>query len=380
MEAVARRPVPEPAQGRIALLELAREYRAYRQDMLGACERVLDRMHLLGGEEVRSFEAEMARYLGVRHVRGVASGTDALSLSVLGARLRPGDEVLIQANAFVADVEALARAGVEPVPVDISLDDLGPDPMELAARVTPRTRGILVVHLHGLPVVMGPILELARANDLALIEDCSHAHGASLDGRRVGSFGIAGAFSLGPVKNLAAYGDAGLVSTNDAAFAERVRLLGTHGQVRKNEHEDYGWNSRLDELQAAFLRVRLRFLDARNRRRADIAAYYGERLGEFVQTPPCDPRRVHVYHQYVIRTSEREALRSHLMAEEIETGVHYPVPIHRQSAWLKTYGETHPMPRAERVAREMLSLPVHPDLSDAEVVRVADAVVSFFRR
>ncbi|HLY37680.1 MAG TPA: DegT/DnrJ/EryC1/StrS family aminotransferase, partial [Candidatus Binatia bacterium] len=182
------------------------------------------------------------------------------------------------------------------------------------------------------------------------------------------------------VKNLAAYGDAGLVSTDDAGIAERVKLLGTHGQVRKNEHEFYGTNSRLDELQAAMLRVKLRLLDARNRRRAEIAAYYDGRLRPFVATPPADAPRVHVYHQYVVRTPERDTLRAHLGSRDIETGVHYPVPIHRQPAWLTTYGETPALPRAEQAAREMLSLPVHADLTDAEVERVADTTARFFAR
>jgi dTDP-4-amino-4,6-dideoxygalactose transaminase len=377
MEALARK---AEGRDRVALLDLTREYRAYRRELLAACERVLEGMHLLGGEEVRGFESEMAAYLGVQHVRGVASGTDALALAALAAGLGPGDEVLIQANAFMAAVEAIARAGATPVAADIRTSDLGPDPDDLAARVTSRTRAILVVHLHGLPVDLGPVLALANERDLAVIEDCSHAHGATLDGRRVGSFGLAGAFSLGVVKNLAAYGDAGLVSTDDAEVAERVKLLGTHGQVKKNEHEFYGTNSRLDELQAAMLRVKLRYLDARNRRRAEIAAYYDERLGSFVTTPVDDAARVHVYHQYVIRTPQRDALRKHLGARDVETGVHYPVPIHRQPAWLRTYGETPALPRAEQAAHEMLSLPVHADLTDGEVERVADAVLEFFRR
>ena len=376
MEAMARQAVPS----RVALLDLTREYRAHRHELLAACERVFRRMHLLGGDEARAFEAEMGAYLGVRHVRGVASGTDALFLAVLAAGLGPGDEVLLQANSFVAAVEALQRAGVSPIPVDIRLDDLGPDPVALEASLTERTRGILVVHLHGLPVDLRPFLALARARDLILIEDCSHAHGAALDGRRVGSFGTVGAFSLGVVKNLAAYGDAGLVSTNDAALAGRVRLLGTHGQAAKNEHVCYGTNSRLDELQAAMLRVKLRLLDARNRRRAAIAQHYDERLGGRVTVPPRDPTRTHVYHQYVVRTPRRDALRRHLAAHEIETGVHYPVPVHRQPAWLRAFGEMPPLPRAEQAAREILSLPVHPDLTDAEVVRVGDAVVAFFGR
>ena len=377
MEALARKAA---GQERVALLDLTREYGAHRRELLAACERVLDRMHLLGGEEVRCFEGEMATYLGVRHVCGVASGTDALVLALLAAGLGPDDEVLVQANAFMAAIEAVHRTGARPVATDIRLTDLGPDVDDMANRVTSQTRAIVVVHLHGLPVDLGPVLELARSRRLAVIEDCSHAHGATLDGRRVGSFGLAGAFSLGVVKNLAAYGDAGIVSTDDAGIAERVKLLGTHGQVRKNEHEFYGTNSRLDELQAAMLRVKLRLLDARNRRRAEIAAYYDGRLRPFVATPPADARRVHVYHQYVVRTPERDALRAHLGARDIETGVHYPVPIHRQPAWLTTYGETPALPRAEQTAREMLSLPVHADLTDAEVERVADATAGFFAR
>jgi dTDP-4-amino-4,6-dideoxygalactose transaminase len=239
---------------------------------------------------------------------------------------------------------------------------------------------VLVVHLYGLPVDLPPVLALAAAHDLVLLEDCSHAHGATFEGRRVGSFGRAAAFSLGVVKNLAAYGDAGVVTTDDATVAATVRLLGTHGQEYKNEHVLYGGNSRLDELHAAMLRVKLRLLDARNRRRAAIAAHYDACLDGLVTTPLADPRRTHVYHQYVVRTSERDRLRAFLAEQAIDTGVHYPVPIHRQRAWLDAFGETPALPGAERVAREILSLPVHPDLTDAEVERVADAVVAYFAR
>ena len=368
------------APTRVPLMDLRREYRALRTELLAACERVFARMQLLGGEEVRAFEAEAAAYLGVRHVRGVASGTDALALAIAAAGLGPGAEVLIQANAFVAAVEAIRQVGARPVPVDIRLDDLGPDPAELARWLSPRTRGLLVVHLYGLPVELPPLLEFARAHELVVIEDCSHAHGATLDGRHVGSFGVAGAFSLGVVKNLAAYGDAGMVATDDAALAEHVRLLGSHGQAKKNEHVVFGTNSRLDELQAALLRVKLRALDARNRRRAEIAEYYTDRLRDVVVTPTSDPARVAVYHQYVVRTPERDALRAHLAEVDVDTGIHYPVPIHRQPAWVRTFGETPALPRAERAAREILSLPVHADLTDEEVELVADGVRGFFHR
>jgi dTDP-4-amino-4,6-dideoxygalactose transaminase len=374
-DALAVAPVLE---ARVRLMELAREYRAHRNDLLAACERVLDRMQLLGGDELKAFEREMATYLGVEHVRGVASGTDALALAARAAGVRPGDEVLIQANAFVAAVEALIAVGARPIPVDVRLGDLGPDPDDLAARITARTRAIMVVHLYGFPVDLEPIVALARERHLVLLEDCSHAHGARYDGRCVGGFGAAGAFSLGVVKNLAAYGDAGMVATNDATVSDTVKLLGTHGQAKKNDHVLYGLNSRLDEIQAGMLRVKLRHLEARNARRAAIASYYSERVRGRAVPPPSDPRRTHVYHQYVLRTQRREALRQYLGSLDIETGIHYPQPIHRQDAWRDTFGESRPLPRAEQVAREILSLPVHADLTDAEVERVADAVRGFF--
>jgi dTDP-4-amino-4,6-dideoxygalactose transaminase len=335
-------------------------------------------MQLLGGEELAAFEAEMAAYLGAPHVRGVASGTDALHLGLCALGLGPGDEVLVQANAFVAAVEAIGAVGATPVAVDVREDDLGPDPDELAARITPRTRAILVVHLHGLPADLVPVLALAGRHGLAVVEDCSHAHGATLDGRRVGTFGAVGAFSLGVVKNLAAYGDAGIVATSDAALAARIRHLGAHGQAAKNVHAFYGTNSRLDELHAAMLRVKLRHLDERNARRRAIAARYSEWLRDVVTVPATCPRREAVYHQYVVRTDRRAALQAHLAECGIDTGVHYPTPIHRQPAWLTAFGETPALPRAERFARRMLSLPMHPDLADAEVERVVEGVRSFF--
>jgi dTDP-4-amino-4,6-dideoxygalactose transaminase len=374
MEALARAERPS----RVRMIELTREFKAQREELLAACERVLERMQLLNGEEQKSFEAEMADYLGVRYVRGVASGTDALRLAVRAAGFGPGDEVLIQANAFMAAVEALHDAGVRPVATDIRLDDLGPDVDDLASRITPRTKGILVVHMYGFPVDLVPLLEIAGERKLKIVEDCSHAHGATLDGKRVGGFGVAGAFSLGVVKNLAAYGDAGFVSTDDGELAARIKLLGTHGQVKKNEHAFYGGNSRLDELHAGMLRAKLRLLDVRNARRQAIAAYFSERLCGRLAVPPADERRTHAYHQYVVRTQRREALRRHLEGQGVETGIHYPVPIHLQPAWQNAFGDGPALPCSEQVAHEILSLPVHPDLTDAEVEHVADATARFF--
>jgi|SRR5688572_6241368 len=365
-------PVPS-----VPLLDLRREYHALRAELLAACERVLDGMHLLGGPEVRAFESEVAAALGVRCVRGVASGTDALRLALRAAGVVPGDDVLLQANAFVAAVEAVVDVGARPIAIDVREHDLGPDLEQMTARCTPRTRAIVVVHLHGQPVDLPPILALARARGLELVEDCSHAHGAAVDGKPVGGFGI-GAFSLGVVKNLAAYGDAGMISTDRDDVAERVRLFGTHGQAKKNEHVVYGGNSRLDELHAAMLRVKLRGLAARNERRAAIAGYYDERFAGLVVTPLVDSRRPSVYHQYVVRTPRRDDLRTFLASEGVGTGVHYPTPIHRHAAWRRRLGESPALPHAERAAREMLSLPVFPELTDDEVERVATTVVKFF--
>ena len=363
----------------IPLLDLKREHAAIDAELREAWAATLATMHLLKGENVAAFEREIAAYIGTPYARGVASGTDALLLSVIGLGLGAGDEVIIHANAFAAAVEAVHHAGARPVLVDVEADGLGPDIEAVERAITPRTKAMIVVHLYGSPLPMGGIMEIVARHKLLLIEDCSHAHGAARDGSKVGTFGRAGCFSSGVVKNLSAYGDAGFITTADAALCERVRLLQTHGHEQKNRHVLYGFNSRLDELQAALLRVKLRHLDARNRRRAAIAAYYGSRFSALdVRVPREHPGEVHVYHQYVIRTPHRDRLQAHLKAAGVETGIHYPIPLHRHPAWLRSYGESPALPRAERLAQEILSLPVFPDLTDTEVEQVADAVVDFF--
>jgi dTDP-4-amino-4,6-dideoxygalactose transaminase len=363
----------------IPLLDLKREHTAIQHELQEAWSATLATMHLLKGENVAAFEREVAAYIGTTYARGVASGTDALLLAVLGLGIGPGDEVVTHANAFAAAVEAVHHAGAQPVLVDVEVDGLGPDPSALAQAITRRTKAVIVVHLYGSPLQLAPVEELVARHKLVLIEDCSHAHGAGRDGRKVGTIGGAGCFSAGVVKNLGAYGDAGFITSSDAELVERIRLLRTHGQEKKNHHVLYGFNSRLDELQAAVLRVKLRHLEARNRRRRDIAAYYAGRFAHLeLRVPREHSSEVHVYHQYVIRTAQRDRLRAHLERAGVETGIHYPVPLHRQPAWLRRYGESPRLPRAERLAQEILSLPVFPDLTDTEVERVADAVVSFF--
>ncbi|GBD25060.1 dTDP-3-amino-3,4,6-trideoxy-alpha-D-glucose transaminase [bacterium HR30] len=365
----------------VPLLDLKREYELIREELHAEWGRVFERMHLLKGENTLAFEREIARYVGTAHAVGVASGTDALLLAMRALGIGPGDEVVLHANAFVAALEAVHHNGATPVLVDVAAEDFGPDPAQVAHAVSERTKAIVVVHLYGFPVPLDPIVQLCSKQGIALIEDCSHAHGARWNGQHVGSFGRVGCFSAGVVKNLAAYGDAGFVTTNEASLAEKVRLLQAHGQARKNEHQLYGFNSRLDELQAAVLRVKLRYLDKRNARRRAIAAFYRERFAGLPVTLPAESEHsVCVYHQFVLRTEHRDALQSHLKNAGVDTGIHYPVPLHRQPAWQAHYFGKYSFPRAERYAAELLSIPVFPELSDAEVEHVASAVRGFFLR
>lgn len=360
----------------IPMLDLVREYQPIAAQVQQAWAEALRDMHLLNGPQATAFEREIAAYLGVAHARGTSSGTDALILALAGLHLGPGDRVILPANAFVAALEAVHHVGATPILVDVEEDGFGPD-IDAIERALP-ARAVIAVHLYGAPLALGRLRALCARTGTHLIEDCSHAHGARRGDRYVGSFGTIGCFSAGVVKNLGAYGDAGFITTNDAVLAEEIGRLQRHGQQGKNHHLRYGWNFRLDEVQAGVLRVKLRYLEARNQRRRDIAARYSARLEPLgIQPPRVDADEVPVYHQYVVRTAQRDALRAHLQAAGVETAIHYPVPLHRQPAWAHTYGESGSFPRAERLAGEILSLPVFPDLTDAEVERVAAAVESF---
>jgi dTDP-4-amino-4,6-dideoxygalactose transaminase len=365
----------------VPLLDLSRDLQPIRAELEEKWHQLLERPRLLDGEQVRSFEAEIAAFLAVPYVVGVASGTEALILGLAACGIGEGDEVILPANAFMAAVEALWWLRARPVLVDVQSWDLGPNPQEVRRQLTYRTKALIVVHLYGLPVHLGPLLEISEKAGILLIEDGSHAHGAAYRGQRVGSFGTVGCFSAGVVKNLGACGDAGFVATRSNEVAQRLKLLRNHGQEAKNVHLCYGTNGRLDEMQAAVLRLRLRTLQERNARRRDIARLYTQAFADLELTLPWqDSRRVGVYHQYVIRTQERDRLREHLRERGIETGLHYPVPLHRQPAWQKTYYQDLSFPQAERAAEEVLSLPVFPSLTQAEIDHVIEGVRSFFRQ
>lgn len=359
---------------KVPMLALQREYAGIESRLGELWQEALRSMRLLKGANVQAFEAEIAAYTGARHAVGVASGTDALTLSLMAVGVGPGDEVLLQANGFIADVEAIRLAGARPVLVDVASEGYGPDPEALRAAVTPRTRALLLVHLYGIPVEMEPILRFCRERGLRLVEDGSHGHGARWRGQHVGTFGDVGAFSAGVVKNLGAYGDAGFVLTNDPEIEQRVRWLQAHGQAGKNEHVCYGFNSRLDELQAAVLRAKLPFLEERNERRRAYAAFYSEELRDCcLAVPEPGPDAVCSFHQYVVQVERRDAVRAALAERGIETGIHYPTPLHRQPAWEAAYGRPPSLPRAEYLAARILSLPVVADLTWDEVRYVAAA-------
>jgi len=363
----------------IPLLDLTREIHDIGPEVKALWEELLARPRFLNGEQVKSFEREMAEFLGVSQVVGVASGTEALLLGLAACGIGEQDEVILPANAFVAAAEAVWWLKARPVLVDVQDWDLGPDPEQVRRKLSRRTKALVVVHLHGAPVHLGPLMDLCRTANIRLIEDCSHAHGALYRGRKVGGFGAVGCFSAGVVKNLGAFGEAGFVATHDETVAQQLRRLRAHGQEEKNVHLCYGTNGRLDEMQAAVLRVKLRRLDERNERRREIARRYNEAFASLEVTLPWeDLHRVGVYHQYVLRIRQRSALQAHLRERGIETGIHYPTPLHRQPAWRSLYHQELSFPRAERAAQEMLSLPVFPDLSEEEVATVIEGVRSFF--
>jgi dTDP-3-amino-3,4,6-trideoxy-alpha-D-glucose transaminase len=343
-------------------------------DIDAAVRRVLDSGWYILGGEVEAFEAEFAAYHGVRHAVGVANGTDAIELALRAAGVGVGDEVITVAHTAVATVCAIERAGAKPVLADIDPQTYTLDPAAAEAAITPRTKAIIPVHLYGQPADMAALVAIAEQHRLLLIEDCAQAHGARLNGRLVGTWGHLAAFSFYPTKNLGAVGDGGAVLTNDDGYAQRLRRLRNYGQISRYDHAERGINSRLDELQAAILRVKLPHLDAQNARRRQIARGYDDGLAEFVTVPPQRPGAESVYHLYVVRHPARDALRARLADAEIGTLIHYPTPIHLQPAYRDLGCAPGSLPVTERVSREIVSLPLYIGLSDAEVERVIAAV------
>jgi dTDP-4-amino-4,6-dideoxygalactose transaminase len=329
---------------------------------------------------VRRFEEEFARFVASEHAVGVGSGLDALRLGLLALEVGPGDEVIVPANTYIATALAVSEVGGDVVLVDCDAATYNIDPQAAEAAVTARTKALLPVHFAGQAADMAPLLELAEAHDLEVVEDAAQAHGARYRGQPCGSIGKLACFSFYPGKNLGAYGDAGMVTTNDAAVVERIRRLRNYGERTKYEHVVKGVNSRLDGLQAAFLSVKLRYLPAWNETRLRHADAYAAELGgvgDLVLQQRSDSS-THVYHLFVVETERRDALREHLSERGIQTGIHYPIPIHRQEAYADLGLPVGSFPVAERLARQSLSLPMYPELTSEQIGAVTGAIREFF--
>lgn len=366
---------------KVPFVDLAAQYRAHKPEFDGAFADVIARTAFIGGEPVRQFEREYAEAYGVKHCVSCANGTDAIYIVLKMLGIGPGDEVITTACSWISTSETVTQVGARPVFVDI--DDYFIIDTDLIERaITPRTKAIIPVHLYGQAAPLGPLEEMARRHGLHVIEDCAQAHFATWEGRRVGTVGTAGTFSFYPGKNLGAYGDAGALITEDDDLARRCRMYANHGALVKHEHEMEGINSRLDGLQAALLSRKLPHVDAWTRARQRIAALYDNLLADVpgVRTPKVRPGATHVYHLYVVRVRDRDALRKHLADRGIEVAIHYPRPLPFLPAYAHLGYTLADFPRAATAQREILSLPIYPEMSDEMVEYVADSIREFYAR
>jgi len=360
----------------VPFLDLAALHRPIRAELDAAYQRVMDSGWFIAGPELDAFETEFAQYCDVTHCVGVGNGLDAIHLLLRAYGVGPGDEVLVPSNTFIATWLAVTQCGATPVPVEPLAATHNIDPALIEACITPRTRAIIPVHLYGQPADMDPINAIAAKHKLVVIEDAAQAQGARYKGRRVGSLGHAAATSFYPGKNLGALGDGGAVLTRDAHIAAKVKQLRNYGSEVKYQHQVQGYNSRLDEMQAAFLRVKLGVLDAWNTKRQNIARAYSAQLRHLLVKVPVVPDFAEpVWHLYVVRTAQRNALREALQAQGVSTVIHYPVPPHLQACY-PTFAHAH-LPLATVLADEVLSLPMSPAMSNEQVTRVMDAVNTF---
>jgi dTDP-4-amino-4,6-dideoxygalactose transaminase len=357
---------------------LGKQAGTIKAELLAAVESVIDAGRYILGPNVAAFEAEFAEYCGTTLARGVSNGTSALHLTLRSMGLKPNDEVITAPNSFLASAASVALAGGRPVFADVR-PDMNIDPERLEAAITPRTRAIIPVHLTGRPAPMREIMDVARRRNLFVLEDAAQAVGASLDGRRVGSWGDAGAFSLHPLKNLHAYGDAGVVTTSDEALAARLSLARNHGLRNRDTCEFWAFNSRLDELHAAMLRVQMRHLDAWTAERRRLAHRYNDLLRPYVIVPDEAAGERHVYQTYMIQAERRDELRQFLVSGGVEALVHYATPIHLQPAARDLGYTERDFPVCKRVVDRILSLPLYPGLTEAQQDRVAELIGEFYK-
>jgi dTDP-4-amino-4,6-dideoxygalactose transaminase len=370
-------------QTTIPMLDLKAQYAQIRPEVETVIERVIASQHFINGPDVEALEDEVARYSQAKHGIGVSSGSDALLVGLMALDVGPGDEVITTPYTFFATVGAIARLGATPVFVDIDPVTFNINPHALASTITPRTKAIIPVHLYGQCAEMGPILDVARRHNLAVIEDAAQAIGSEYQGRRAGSMGTMGCFSFFPSKNLGCFGDGGAVVTNDTALAEKIKLLRGHGSHPKYFHKVVGGNFRLDTIHAAVLRVKLKYLDGWHAARQQGAAYYTAALnkagiaGGLAVTPKAVQSR-HIYNQYVVRFEDRDGVRDHLKRDRITTEVYYPLPMHLQECFAYLGGKKGEFPESEKAALNTLALPMFPEMTSAQRDRVVRSIAAHY--
>ena len=366
---------------RVPLLDLQAQYATIRDEIRPVVERVIESQQFILGPEVEAFEQEVAAYCGAKYAIGVSSGTDALLIALMAAGIGKGDEVITTPYSFIATATSISRVGAIPVFIDIDPKTYTIDPKAIADEITDATKAIMPVHLFGQCAEMKPILDLAKQRNILVIEDAAQAIGAGQNGVKAGTMGAFGCFSFFPSKNLGGFGDGGLVTTNDDAFAQRVKELRQHGGKDKYRNAMIGINGRLDALQAAVLRVKLTHLDAWSAARREHAEYYTQAFQGMkeVQTPITAPGNTHIYNQYVLRVERRDELQAHLNAHQIGNAIYYPIPIHLQECYdILGYQETD-FPAAEQAAAETIALPVYPELTRAQQDDVIETIHAFYR-
>jgi len=357
----------------IPFVDLKAQYLSIKPEIDAAIQSVLDQTTFIGGNEVAQFESEFAAYAGATLCIACANGTDAIEMALKALGIGAGDEVIVPALTWISTAGAVNNVGAEPVFVDVLSGERTLDPRLIEQKITSKTKAIIPVHLYGLPARMPEIMAIARKHNLRVIEDCAQAHGAAIDGKLVGTFGDVATFSFYPGKNLGAYGDAGAVITNDAALAERIKRLANHGQLQKHDHKIIGRNSRLDTLQGAILRVKLRHLERWTEQRIVVAKQYEDQL-KHGGKPHVPAGYRHVYHLYVIETPEREALMQQLKAQDIGCAIHYPVPLPFVEAYRHKGHKAGDFPVAEKLCREILSLPMYAEMGDTAIERVCSII------
>lgn len=362
----------------IPMVDLKTQYHNLKSEIDSELAEVMENTQFILGPNVQQFEQEVAAHLGVQHAISCASGTDALHLALLAAGIGPGDEVITSAFTFIATAEAIRYVGATPVFVDIDPKTFNIDPQLVEQAINAKTRALLPVHLFGQPANMPAIQSLAQKHDLVIIEDCAQSYGASINGSATGSIGLAGCHSFFPSKNLGCYGDGGMITTNDAQVAEKIRILRNHGSAIRYHHDVIGYNSRLDEIQAAILRVKLRHIDEFNRNRYAAAQQYSEQLKDVVTPPFEDGIGNHVYHQYTLLSPQRDAISKALAEQQIANAIYYPIPLHKQNVFANDYADIS-LPVTENVARECLSLPIFPELREEQITRITTTIKSVFQ-